>query len=1656
MGKKTMLLLAVAVAVLLLSQARAQGSPRQPVELSARVAGGPDDGLRKIKDLPSKSVEAVTAQNGVARTAPVAGGDVKRAAVEKAKALAAPSVAKSREKREDAIKRKTRNGVPRPNPGRMGLPRRAGEVVDGDGVIVKPGQGQRKTYNRSGRALEYDPDGDSWLLSEQSGSVDVVFGEDGDVYIRDIISTYRCGTWVKGSVSGNTITVPVGQLVSYESSLEVPYAIYWGKQEGCDYFKDEQRQTITFTIDGDMIMLDGSDEENIIGIFYDYEGASFFSCFGDYESSYTYDHDVVALDVVTVTPPAGLQTATWYTRGHYYEGSSVPFRGEVNVGIDGDDVYLQGLFADYPGAWMHGVNDEGIVTFDGLQVLGEVDGKTAYAIGYNGDNLVPVEMSYDEETGTFALLTELLANGDDEDIDFYTWIEDMKITRENPFRPIEDYPYLNTFQTTDDQEVFTIIDANGDHDTWDFAYSSDDNWFARYTYNESFAADDWLISPAFHFEAGKQYRLTFDTWNKGYDERIEVMAGNEATADAMTIRVVEPTDVLWEEPAQHEARITVDETGTYYVGFHAVSDADRNKLFVDNVLVDIYELEAPAAPTGLTAVQTEELPEVTVNFTAPTTKRNGDPLTGNLDKIELSRDGQVIYTVENVAPGAAVTWVDHDVALGVHKYQAVAYNELGAGDNSEAVTVKVVTTINVPYTADLTLPEALDLMTVIDANGDGSTWNWDDGYHVNYIYNSDNAADDYLVTLPVQLQAGKNYNVVVNAYNGGIAERFEVLLGTEPTADGLTVTVIEPTEVTNDDAQGDEYEGLFSVNEDGKYYIAIHAISDADMYRLMVNYLTIEFGAEPTAPAAPLISVVADELAALRASVNVTAPTVAVDGTPLTDHLTRIDVLRDGVVVGSVDNVAPGEAVTYIDEPDYVGDHTYQAIPYNESGRGLKSEKVTVYVGPDVPSAVQNLTATDERETVALKWDKVPSVGENGGPVNPATVNYLVWSTFVEQGWTENSIEKNELLATLTDADSHDVAFDTDEGDQRQEYWLVETRNEANADYEGMNSTAGLLVGAPYELPVVEGFAGDILHYYWETDGTVMISGQSTDGDGSSMALLSEAPGTVFFNSGKLDLNGLDNPTLLLDVASPTIRSITVIGSIDGGDYTVLKDNIAVTSDFGQVKVPLTALQGGRYARIGLMAEFEDASEIDAWEGEVVYLGDMLQVDNIHIADLYRHDLSVAVEAPSTVMAGNAASITVTVTNEGELTAQGFTVVLNAGERELLNVSPNQALAPFESWSQVVTLQTSVLDEAGDIEVVARVLQDVDEQMANNEATTVVTILEPGVPAPTDLNVVMNGSDLSLSWTAPDTDGVMQVTEDFEDTGVFPEFGLGGITAEEHSGAFGDWKLYDGNGQYCYGFNGFEVPNLGGPMAWMPFNVSDPSFPEEVASVYEPHSGSQLMLSTCVSDGDPIPETDHWLISPELMGNEQEISFFARVITADYGSESLEVLYSITDSDPGSFISLSNEWLDATEWTEFSYMLPDGANYFAIRHTARDVFGLMLDDVAFERGATAPVGYNVYVDGEWVGNCAEPPYEMSAVGLGEGQHTFAVTAVYDGGRESSPATAFIDISGINEIACDGQPVDVYTLDGRLVRRQATSLEGLKGLYLIGNKKVYVK
>lgn len=71
--------------------------------------------------------------------------------------------------------------------------------------------------------------------------------------------------------------------------------------------------------------------------------------------------------------------------------------------------------------------------------------------------------------------------------------------------------------------------------------------------------------------------------------------------------------------------------------------------------------------------------------------------------------------------------------------------------------------------------------------------------------------------------------------------------------------------------------------------------------------------------------------------------------------------------------------------------------------------------------------------------------------------------------------------------------------------------------------------------------------------------------------------------------------------------------------------------------------------------------------------------------------------------------------------------------------------------------------------------------------------------------------------------------------------------------------------------------------------------------------------------------------------------------------------------------------------------------------------------------------------------------------------TFGVSAVYVTGKESKPAFVTVSVStDIRQIVSDGKPVDVYSLDGKLVRSQVKSLNGLKGVYVINGKTILVK
>jgi hypothetical protein len=109
---------------------------------------------------------------------------------------------------------------------------------------------------------------------------------------------------------------------------------------------------------------------------------------------------------------------------------------------------------------------------------------------------------------------------------------------------------------------------------------------------------------------------------------------------------------------------------------------------------------------------------------------------------------------------------------------------------------------------------------------------------------------------------------------------------------------------------------------------------------------------------------------------------------------------------------------------------------------------------------------------------------------------------------------------------------------------------------------------------------------------------------------------------------------------------------------------------------------------------------------------------------------------------------------------------------------------------------------------------------------------------------------------------------------------------------------------------------------------------------------------------------------------------------------------------------------------------------------------LKIDDITYSKMSGID-HFNVYVDGQLVGTTTETTFSVSSA-MTDGKHKIAVTAVFTDGTESVPAYASMNYDGtaIKDIMTSGKPFDVYSTDGKLMRQQTRSTEGLKGVFII--------
>ena len=506
---------------------------------------------------------------------------------------------------------------------------RRAATKDEHGLITAPDEGVTKYYKRAG--MGYYVSSGSVYSAEQSGHVKIVEAEDGTVYIKDPVSHYAQGTWVVGTKEGNTITVAAAQPLAWNSNYSATLSLNWGNLNGNTYVRGEG--DITFTVDDEAgtITLDGSSQNKIIGVFWDDD--DWWEGVGDYSTVWTVDPNYQPASTDLIVLPDGAEVQQWYAEG----AGSTAVPTDVNVAFVGSDVYISGLCANFPEAWIKGTLEGTTVTFSGLQFVGMYSSTMPiWAVGADADtgNLLDAfTMTYDSEAQTLTLDEGqfLVFNASEDKMYYLSYIQSLTIYAEEPAPAvIDELPYVNSFDDAASQKQFTIIDANEDGRTW--------NWYngmARYTYHQTNQGNDWLISPQIYLQAGKTYifNILAHAQSSTYPERIEVKVAkvpetdnNAPTAALMAAgnEVIAPSDVTTAGFVTFtNDAFTVAETGYYYIGVHAISDADRYYLYVDDFEVKLKEPEdieispesgADIATALATAEEGKNVKNITINL----------------------------------------------------------------------------------------------------------------------------------------------------------------------------------------------------------------------------------------------------------------------------------------------------------------------------------------------------------------------------------------------------------------------------------------------------------------------------------------------------------------------------------------------------------------------------------------------------------------------------------------------------------------------------------------------------------------------------------------------------------------------------------------------------------------------------------------------------------------------------------------------------------------------------------------------------------------------------------------------------------------------------------------------------------------------------------
>lgn len=486
----------------------------------------------------------------------------------------------------------------------------------------------------------------------------------------------------------------------------------------------------------------------------------------------------------------------------------------------------------------------------------------------------------------------------------------------------------------------------GDCDNWSSirgAFATGQNaWYYEQGENSmAFVApdeleDNWLVSPGLEFAEAGDYKIAVSAESYGV---LDWMLGTDPADPASFTLPLGGTSYPGTTGA---TLVTVDNPGTYYVGFHAHAENGSSMGYGVYALNVRMIKEWPRPVTDLkTKVDPNGAMSVDLSWTNPSLTLKGEPLAA-LTKVEIYRDDNLIATLTDARIGEPSTFRDANVDLpGIHKYKVIPYNELGASQEDVRQVESMYVGAGVeafPYSwetgYDFDNYEALSKWVAHNPAGtERREWYIDFGWR--YCWASykleDKENDDYLATPYVALEKGY-YKITfeVNDRNacydfGYVTDRADL--------PGTFVSVINfPPNSSN--WGNHKNSAIISVPADGNYAMAWHHVpGSAAGSRIEIYSISME-----KVPALPSI---AEELEvqpaedfSLSANISWRNPSTDNVGNEL-EAITKVIVLRNSEQIKEyTENLVPGSQMSYQDaEIPASGEYQYTVEVYNENGK---------------------------------------------------------------------------------------------------------------------------------------------------------------------------------------------------------------------------------------------------------------------------------------------------------------------------------------------------------------------------------------------------------------------------------------------------------------------------------------------------------------------------------------------------------------------------------------------------------------------------------------------------------------------------------------------------------------------------------------------------